>query len=670
MNKILAIDDKNSNLFCLKATIEDAFPDTIIYTALNGTQGMEMAIAEDPDVILLDVLMPEMDGYEVCRQLKQDIRTQDIPVIFLTIIQNDKDSRIRALEVGGEAFLSKPIDVAELTTQIRVMAKMKLSNRQKQYEQKQLAKLVAERTHALEQNRLEMIKLLEELRAENEAHRNTLKILSESEHNYRYMFDNNPQPMWIYDLETLAFVLVNNAALKLYGYSREEFLSMTLIDILSDEDVKTLKSDIGETNRDLNSLRESRQLKKNGELVYVEIISHSVTCNDRPARHAMVNDITIRKRAEEEIRTLSKAIEQSPASIIITDAQGKIQFVNVRYSSIMQYSPEEVKGYIPRIFNPAYHSHEKLDAIWNTLQYGKIWQSEFQNKKKDGTCFWENVIISPLLKEDGITSNYIIISEDITEKKAILVDLIAAKEKAEESDRLKTAFLQNISHETRTPMNAIMGFSELINDPTLLPEERKQYTDIIRQNSDQLLSVITDIVNIAMVESGQEKVIDEMTNLNSLCSNLISRFAAKAMHQNIILRHQFYLADNESDIIIDQTKLTRILHNLISNAIKFTKQGIVEFGYKIKEDKLEFYVKDTGIGIPMGMKDEIFKCFHQVENTLTRQFGGSGLGLAITKAYVELMGGAIWLTSEMGKGSVFYFTLPLKFPGSNLFKAP
>lgn len=241
-----------------------------------------------------------------------------------------------------------------------------------------------------------------------------------------------------------------------------------------------------------------------------------------------------------------------------------------------------------------------------------------------------------------------------------LVKLRNAQKSAEESDQLKTAFLHNISHEIRTPMNSIIGFSDLLNDPDLDFEKRQNYIEIITQSSNSLLSIITDIVDIATIEAGQVKINEKEIHLNKLLKQIYEFFILKAEKQNLSFSYKHSLADDSAFIKIDPVKLSAILTNLIGNAMKFTKKGHVNFGYTRKEDMLEFYVEDTGIGIPSGMHDEIFIRFRQVELTDDRQFGGSGLGLAISKAYVELLGGKIWLNSIHGKGSVFYFTIPYK----------
>jgi signal transduction histidine kinase/ActR/RegA family two-component response regulator len=246
------------------------------------------------------------------------------------------------------------------------------------------------------------------------------------------------------------------------------------------------------------------------------------------------------------------------------------------------------------------------------------------------------------------------------QRKKSVQELKEALKKAEENDRLKSAFLHNISHEIRTPMNAIIGFSGFLNDPDLKPDMLREYTEIISNASNQLLSVIEDIINISTLEVGQEIITTKETNLNKLLKNLYKQFYAKNQNPNIEFLLAAPLSDESACILTDETKLLQILTNLLNNASKFTKKGRISFGYELKESNLEFYVKDTGIGIKREVHDAIFERFRQADGSIAREFGGTGLGLSISKAYVELMGGKIWLDSLVGEGSSFYFTIPYK----------
>lgn len=236
--------------------------------------------------------------------------------------------------------------------------------------------------------------------------------------------------------------------------------------------------------------------------------------------------------------------------------------------------------------------------------------------------------------------------------------LVIAKEKAEESSRLKTAFLQNISHEIRTPLNAICGFSDMLSESTLSEEKKNSFISIIQTSSNQLLSIVSDILTISSLETKQEKLNIEKACMNDIIIDLLSIFKQQLVNQNISLYAKQALNDKQSEIYTDKTKITQILSNLISNAIKFTHEGFIEFGYVLKNNKLEFYVKDSGVGIKPEKHDKIFERFRQADLSINKEYGGTGLGLSISKGLTELLGGEIWVNSEIGKGSTFYFTIP------------
>ncbi|MBN2480845.1 MAG: response regulator [Bacteroidales bacterium] len=243
------------------------------------------------------------------------------------------------------------------------------------------------------------------------------------------------------------------------------------------------------------------------------------------------------------------------------------------------------------------------------------------------------------------------------------LDLIRSRQKAEEADRLKTAFLTNMSHEIRTPMNAIIGFSELLSNPEVTQDEISSYTRIIKSRCNHLLQIVNDILDISKIEANQIELKEIHVNLNHLFDDLNMYYAQKIIDEKkfkIILNVEKPEEDNRSVFLVDELRLRQIIGNLLDNAVKFTREGKIEFGYRFIENRVLIYVSDTGIGIAEEKHDSIFERFSQIDTSLVRQFGGNGLGLAICKAFVELMGGRIWLESKVGEGSTFLFTLPWK----------
>ena len=372
-----------------------------------------------------------------------------------------------------------------------------------------------------------------------------------------------------------------------------------------------------------------------------------------------------KKIIEENTAKLLKGIEHSPLSIVITNLDGNIEYVNPKFCEVSGYSPDELVGHNPRILKSGYQDNSFYTEMWKTIISGKDWQGEIQNKKKNGELYWENSNISPIFNEDGKIQHFIGIKEDITEKKQLMTELIKAKEKAEESDRLKSAFLANVSHEIRTPMNAILGFSKLLDDPDMEYDERKECIDIIEKKGNDLLKLINDILDLSKIESNQLPLNFTTNNINPLFFELQATFSKEIQFSeyhdktNVQLRIGRTLPD-DFQFKSDFSRINQILINLISNALKFTRSGYVEFGcYLEDKNSVVFYVKDTGIGIPRDKHNRIFERFQQLEeNFQTRNFGGAGLGLSIVKGLVELLKGKIWLESEINKGSTFYFSIP------------
>ena len=360
------------------------------------------------------------------------------------------------------------------------------------------------------------------------------------------------------------------------------------------------------------------------------------------------------KASEENYRLM---VDHSPDAVIV-HSEGRIQYSNPATLKLLNVdSFEKIKDLdLLSFVHPDYKEiiREGIKKVYETNKPTEYEDAKFINRKLEVLDVEVIGIPVTYMGKPSVQS----IVRDITERKRVEYELIKSKEKAEESDRLKTAFLHNISHEIRTPMNAIVGFSALLNEPDLTAEAQSTYIKTITQSSDQLLAIVKDIVEISNIEVGILKKSDDEFNLNEQLNLLFDQFNIIAVEKGIEFNLKKSLADGVARIRTDSSKLMQVISNLLSNAFKFTKQGEVNFGYAVRNHDIEFFVSDTGIGIPEEQYTKVFDRFYQIANSASRQFEGTGLGLPISKAYVELLGGRIWLTSEPGVGTFMYFTIP------------
>lgn len=493
------------------------------------------------------------------------------------------------------------------------------------------------------------------------------KALSESEKKFRKLFQNHAAVKLIIDPENGKIVEANLAAIEFYGWSLNELQKMNIsqINTLPQE---VLQKEIEKALKKKKVQFEFKHRKVDGSIVDVEVFSSSIKIGGKLFLHSIIHDISERKKAEEKIKLLNRAIESSSISVVITDRVGTIEYVNPFSENATGYSFNELIGKNPRILKSGNQPNEFYEDLWNTILSGKNWEGEFHNKRKNGQLYWEKAVISPIVNSEGVVTNFVAIKEDITERKRILKELVAAKEKAEESEKLKSAFLANMSHEIRTPMNGILGFAELLKEPDLSGEQQKYFISIIEKSGARMLNIINDIVDISKIEAGQMRVEKKETNINEQLEYIYNFFKPEVEAKAINFSLHCALPVGEAYLITDREKVYAILTNLVKNAIKYTDTGSIEMGYLLKTEpasdntragyQLEFYVKDTGIGIEKDRQEAIFERFIQADITDIMARQGAGLGLSIAKAYVEMLGGNIRVESEMGKGSVFYFTIP------------
>ena len=333
---------------------------------------------------------------------------------------------------------------------------------------------------------------------------------------------------------------------------------------------------------------------------------------------------------------------------------GKILEANENIAKMTGYDTREefIENYVPSESYVDEGVREKMVQEIQSKGYVDKFEARFYNRNRD--IVWTSYSARVFPEKGWIEG----VLEIITERKNIELDLKSALKKATESDRLKTAFLHNMSHEVRTPMNGILGFSQLLKTPGLSSDDQENYIKLIEESSDRLLNTITDLLNISLIESEQVKVSISNTNINELNKELFSFFKPEVEKNGMKLFLKSTLPTYKAIVKTDGTKLSGILTILIRNAIKFSTKGSIAFGCIEKNNSLEFYVKDDGIGIPKNRQKAIFERFVQADIEDENVFEGSGLGLSIAKAYVEILGGKIWVESEEGSGTQFFFTIP------------
>lgn len=368
---------------------------------------------------------------------------------------------------------------------------------------------------------------------------------------------------------------------------------------------------------------------------------------------------TVKRAKDIELKMLQLSTEQSPASIIITDIKGNIEYVNPKFCDVSGYSSREVIGKNPRILKSGNTPNETYKEMWETVLAGEEWSGEFLNVKKNKELYWERANLSAIKDEYGKITHIFSVKEDITEAKHFEKELLESKNRAEESDQLKSAFLANMSHELRTPLNAVIGFSNLCDD-SLSITEILEFVGLINKSGHQLLGIIEDILSFISIESESFQIEEEEFLMFNFIEDVKKMSKEKQVQENKErLGLQFKTDDNYSRVLVksDYQRLLQVVTNLIKNALKFTNEGFVEFGYKVDGEVLCLYVKDSGVGIEKEKKEVIFDRFRQADDSITRTFGGTGLGLSISKKIMDMLGGSIEVESKPNVGSIFTLRL-------------
>lgn len=483
-------------------------------------------------------------------------------------------------------------------------------------------------------------------------------LLEQSEINYRNIIENSNDNIIITKDGKLLFI--NPAVEKTIGYTKKEVIGTNFINYVSKEErMKIQDMHIRRLQgEEIPKTYESCIVDKNGKKIIVELNNNIVDYNGEKCVMSLIRDITERKTNElkkeksyeDRLKYQKEAMDLALDGIAILSKDKKFIYVNDAYCKMNRY--ENNTFLLNYDWSILYE--KELDEILKKLNGHKNWIGEVRGLRKDKTSYDQELSISVL--EDG---GFITVIRDISKVKLNEKKLRIAKEQAEESDKLKSAFLANMSHEIRTPINAIKGFADLLHNRKQSRKNVRNMTSIIKRKSEELLRLINDILDLSRIESGQAKKTEEIFSINKIIDDIeataLNRINETGKKIKILTLKSL---ENNDNIFSDKTKITQILNNLVDNATKFTKEGYIQIGYNISIDKIDFFVKDTGIGIPEDKKDIIFERFTQANDDVT--YGGAGLGLTISKKLIDILDGEMKLKSEVGKGSVFTFTIPLR----------
>ncbi len=499
--------------------------------------------------------------------------------------------------------------------------------------------------------------------------RGAREALEQSEARLRAIMEHMPIGIAIAD-RTGQFLFLNRSFIETFGYSILDTPSIAAWELRTGARIEDLfdwsdqaLSDPG-THEHLPSGRASGA----GRL--------AALCADGQTRHTVFRvaslgedliitsaDVTARVEAEAELRKLSLVVEQSPVSVLVTDRQGVIQYVNPHLCRVTGYAREELIGHSPSVLSARAQPPQHYRDLWDTVLAGRIWEGELCNRRKDGTILWEHAWISPVFgPADGEVIHLVAVKEDITERRRVAQELAEAKESAEAASRSKTAFLASVSHEIRTPLNAVLGFAQLLHDDQTLVGRHRDYVGRILRAGEHLLTLINDVLEISRIEAGRVELHPESFDLNALLDDIVSLFQARASDKHLSLAVE-YAGDVPRNVTTDKGRVRQILLNLVGNAVKFTHQGGIVVRVSAEpisetEVLLVLAVEDTGVGIAEQEMERLFRPFEQTSTGISSG-EGTGLGLAISRSFARLLHGDLTASSLPGEGSCFRVAIPV-----------
>jgi len=459
----------------------------------------------------------------------------------------------------------------------------------------------------------------------------------------------------------------NKASERLYQYSADEVMGKSLFNLIVPDElnnyVKTGIKHMLETGQVIQG-EELRMKRKDGKYVHV-FSNHAVyrLSEEESELYSIDIDLSARINAENALLESEKKyrnlVENSLIGIFQSSFDGHIRFVNEALVRMLEYETSEELMAIP--VKDIYLFPDDRTELLQSISESKS-TSDFETILITKSGHKKDVVINASSEGDYIAGMVL----DITARKVAEREMVRAREIAEESDRLKSSFMANLSHEVRTPMNGIVGFSELLLDDSFDEETKRSFIETISQNSYQLLDIISDIIEISKIETEQLIINYREFSLAEMIKDIEKKYQVVAAKKSLYINFLIECMNDDVVIISDEAKIRQALIHLLNNAVKFTETGGIEVRCMKKGSSIEFMIEDTGVGVRKGSEELIFKPFRQVEESLNRKYGGNGLGLPITKAYIESLGGNLWLKPNPAGGSIFGFNLPVRFKANEL----
>ena len=581
-----------------------------------------------PHLILSDYQMPTFNGMRALKLAKEYL--PDVPFVVITGSTNE-DIAVDCMKQGADDYVIK----------------------------QNLKRLIPSIKSAIQKKKLEL------------RERQVRKELEESELKYRLLIQNSPNAIAMVRFSEIVFI--NKQFELLFGYTLAE-LNESGFDLLSLFNPKSRKQFEQIVNNPTSKLKENIQTtveirSKSGKQIFCEITAIPFSNEGANYIQAIIKDISLQKELSDRNALLSRAIGQSPVGVVITNESAEIEYANSSFLNNIGYSADEVIGKNPKIFSSGQHNKDFYDAMWATLDSGNVWIGEIINKKNDGDHYPERLTISPIYNSENNLTHYIAIKEDISEQKKYIADLQAAKKKAEESDKLKSAFLASMNHELRTPLNHIIGFSDLIQDMDDLAEVQ-YFSKQINKSGSELLEIIEDIFSLALMEQSRIQIKKEKVFLRDILVDLkdVLRAALVEEQKENTIKIQIHAKPKLLNhlLIIDRRKVVQAISNILRNAVKYTHKGTISLHVEMSEENLVVSCKDSGIGIAADKTNIIFDFFRQGDESFTKQYGGVGIGLALSKKLIHACGGNITVKTELGAGSEFTTTIPVKIITSDV----